>query len=152
MRPRLLITACLAALLFSGCTTVPAAGPAAPVSAPAAPATIKGSEESSALFDNFTAFIAAVDGQPVAAGRAGWDTPLEVKPGRHVLTGAFKRGVFSATAQLELLAVAHANYQLKYTTDAQLFGKNSFCDFWIADLATGQPVTAVTKAAVVKGN
>jgi hypothetical protein len=155
MRPRLLPFACLAVLIMSGCTTAPqgttAVPPAMPVAEPVAPATIRGAEESSALLDNFTAFISAVDGQAVAAGRAGWDTPIELKAGRHALTVEFRRGVFSATALLEVEAAAKANYQLRYTTDAQLFGKNSFCDFWIVDLATDQPVTGVKKAAVVKG-
>ncbi|MDI1320217.1 MAG: hypothetical protein PSW75_08500 [bacterium] len=144
MHPRLLLAASLLVLLVAGCAT-------APVIEPPGTATIRGSEDSSALFDNFTAFIAAVDGQPVAAGRAGWNTPVELKAGHRILTVEFKRGVFSAKAQLELQAVAHASYQLKYATDAQLFGKNSFCDFWITDLATSQPLTGVVKAPVVKG-
>ena len=144
MRLRQLPAVCLIVLIFSGCTL-------APVGQIAVPATLKGSEESSALLDNFTAFISAVDGQPVAAGRSGWNTPLELKPGHHVLTVEFKRGVFSAKTQLELLATARTSYQLRYATDAQLFGHNSFCDFWITDLATGRPVTGIKKAAVVKG-
>ncbi len=148
MRLRLLSAVCLVALVLSGCTSLPQG---APVTEPAGPATIRGSEESSTLLDNFTAFISAVDGQAVAAGRAGWDTPIELKAGRHVLTVEFKRGVFSAQTQVEVVAVAKANYRLKYTTDARLFGKNSFCDFWIVDLATNRTVTETKKAAVVKG-
>lgn len=146
-------------LVFSGCTTpqttprpVPPTGQIAPVVVkPIGTATIKGSEESSVMLDNFTAFISAVDHHPVAAGRAGWNTPIELKAGRHELTVEFMRGVFSARTQLVVEVVAHANYQLRFTSDAELFGKNSFCDFWIVDLATDKPVTGVMKASVVKG-
>ncbi|MDI1250543.1 MAG: hypothetical protein PSV13_16905 [Lacunisphaera sp.] len=163
MRPRLLLAVSFLAFAFSGCTTtqtsprstpptVPTTGPVAPaVVVPIGTATIKGSEESSVMLDNFTAFISAVDHHPVAAGRDGWNAPLELKAGRHELTVEFKRGVFSARTQLVVEVVAHANYQLRFTSDAELFGKNSFCDFWIVDLATDQPVTGVMKASVVKG-
>jgi len=111
---------------------------------------IKGSEESSLLLDDFTTFVAAIDGVPVVAGRKGWSTPLELKAGRRILAVAFVRGVFSAQADLELEAVADARYELRFTTDAQLFGHNSFCDFWVVDLGTGQTVSPVTKASVKK--
>jgi len=152
MRPRPLPAACLLVLFFAGCTTLPEIRSGAPFEEPAGTAVIKGSEESSALLDNFTAYVSAVDDQVVPAGRQGWNTPLELKAGRRILTVEFRRGVFSAQARLELLAAAHASYQLKYTTDAQLFGRNSFCDFWIVDAATAQTVTAVKRAAVEKAN
>jgi len=164
MRPRLLIVLSLLALVLSGCTTTstntpqtaaptaPATGPVAPVVAePVGIATIKGSEESSALLDNYTAFISAVDAKPVAAGREGWATPIELKAGRHQLTVEFRRGVFSARTLLEVDVKAGANYQLKFTSDTELFGKNSYCDFWVVDLATDKPVTGVMKAPVAKG-
>jgi hypothetical protein len=123
----------------------------APVPEPVRFAHVRGSEESSMLLDNFTAYIAAVDGQPAAAGRKGWATPLEIKAGRRTLTVEFVRGVFSSRAELVLDAAPEANYEVRFTTDAQLFGHNSFCDFWILDLGTGQKATAVTKAPVTKG-
>jgi hypothetical protein len=115
---------------------------------PVAVARIKGFEEKSALLDNFTAFVTAIDGQPIAAGRKGWDAPLEIKAGRRMLGVEFNRGVFVARAMLELEAVAEASYEVRYATDAQLFGHNSYCDFWIVDTGTGKIVTAVRKAPV----
>src|SRR3954468_17339159 len=100
MGPKFFSACCVAALILSGCNT-----PVEPVSATPAPqlapvpvgkAHIKGSEQSSMLLDNFTAFVAAVDGVPVAAGRKGWNTPLEVRAGHHRLTVEFIRGVFTA--------------------------------------------------------
>jgi hypothetical protein len=164
MRPHLLPALSLLALVLSSCTTTApdtsqTAAPTAPAMAPVAPvvaepvgtATIKGSEESSALLDNYTAFISAVDAKPVAAGREGWATPIELKAGRHQLTVEFRRGVFSARTLLEVDVKPDASYELRFTSDAELFGKNSYCDFWIVDLATGKPVTGVMKASVAKG-
>jgi hypothetical protein len=168
-----LASAWVLVFFISGCATVPPATPPAPtpVPVPAPPpvpppapkarptperaagaAKIKGSEESSMLLDDFTSFVSAVDGVPVAAGRKGWSTPLEIKAGRRILTVEFVRGVFSARANLKLEAAAGANYEVRFTTDAQLFGHNSFCDFWVVDLGTGKTVCAVTKAPVRKNN
>lgn len=156
MGPKLLPACCLATLLLAGCNTTPqpvtSSAPATQLAppAPVGHAHIKGSEQSSVLLDNFTAFVAAVDGQPVAAGRKGWNAPVEIRAGHRRLTVEFIRGVFTAQAELGLDAVADAHYQLKYATDAELFGHNSYCDFWIVDVATGRTLGLVTKAPVTK--
>lgn len=157
-------------LLLAGCVTTPdpvkpgapvtvttarATPPSAPVVAPAPvvelkPATITGSEESSTMFDNLTAYVAAVDGKTVAAGRAGWKAPLTLAAGPRVLTVEFARGVFFARAALQLTARPEAVYQLKFTTDAEVFGKNSYCEFWIVDTATGHNVTAPLRMPLTK--
>ena len=103
------------------------------------------------LLDNFTAYIATVDGEPVPAGRKGWATPLEIKAGHRTLAVEFVRGVFTSRAELSLEAAPDASYEVRFTTDAQLFGHNSFCDFWIVDLGTGEKATAVTKSPVTRG-
>lgn len=102
------------------------------------------------MFDNFTAFVVAVDGQPVAAGRQGWNTPLSLPPGSHRLKVAFNRGVFAAEAELALSAYPGATYRLKFATDAELFGKNSYCEFWITDNATGESVTPPRRVALTR--
>ena len=150
-------------LLLAGCASPAGPGNTAPgpVTAPVAPAkaapvveakpaTITGSEESSTMFDNFTAYVSAIDGQPVAAGRAGWKTPLTLKAGPRVLTVSFIRGVFTAHVDVHLNARSEAVYQLKFTTDAQVFGKNSYCEFWIVDTATGEKPLAPTRAPLTK--
>ena len=153
-----------AALLLAGCTTgpqtppKPAADRPAPVPAtPPAPtpapevirtATILGSEESSMLLDNFTAFVAAVDGKVIPAGRKGWETPVVIRAGKRRLAVEFNRGAFVARAELEFTAGAEAAYLLKYDTDAQVYGKHSYCDFWIIEYATGERVTPVRRAAI----
>lgn len=102
------------------------------------------------MFDNFTAFVVTVDGQAVAAGRQGWNTPLSLPPGPHRLRVAFNRGVFAAETELSLSAYPGAAYQLKFTTDAEIFGKNSYCEFWIADTATGESVTPPRRVALTR--
>jgi len=129
--------------------------PAIPVALPAATipvgrATIRGSQETSILFDNFTAFVAAVDGKKISGGREGWNVPVSVETGKRILDVEFNRGVFVARSRLELEAMANASYELHYTTDAEVFGQNSFCDFWLVDAGTGRTVTPVRKAAVEK--
>ena len=155
-----------AALLLAGCANGPQVPPKPPAALPApaptpgpaptavpAPeivrtATILGSEESSMLLDNFTAFVAAVDGKLVPAGRKGWETPLVIRAGARRLTVEFNRGAFVARAELEFTARAEAAYVLKYDCDAQVYGKHTYCDFWISEYATGERVTPVRRAAI----
>lgn len=113
-------------------------------------ATIRGSEELSILFDNFTAFIVKVDHQRIEGGRNGWDTPIKIESGRRILDVEFNRGVFVARATLEFEAKANSEYEVKHATDAELFGHNSYCKFWIVDRRTGENVTAVKKSVVQK--
>jgi hypothetical protein len=171
-RPAAPIVGALAALLLlgAGCTTPtspatePRSGPSAtltgsnePAPAPkpapvvvAKPATITGSEETSTMFDNFTAYVAAIDGRPVEAGRAGWNTPLTLPAGPRRLSVAFMRGVFTAQADITFDARPEAIYQLKFATDAQIFGKSSYCEFWLIDTATGEKVVAPTRVPLTK--
>lgn len=100
------------------------------------------------MFDDFTAFVVAVDDQVVGAGRDAWNTPVALPAGPHRLKVAFNRGVFVAAAELSLAARSGAAYQLKFATDAEVFGKNSYCEFWIVDTATGESVTAPHRVAL----
>lgn len=105
------------------------------------PASIRGSEETSRLLDNYTAYLVAIDGAPVSGGREAWNKPLPLKPGPHRVGLAFARGVFAARAEVEFTATSRAAYQVKFATDAEFLGKNTYCEFWIVDLATGQPAS-----------
>jgi hypothetical protein len=156
----------LAALLLAGCTSAPApAGKLAPAAAPTGPvpagpakvalppASIRGSQESSTLLDNFTAFIIAVDGRAVTVGRKGWNQPVSLTAGQHRLAVEFNRGVFIARTELPLDAKSGAAYELRYASDAQVYGGHSYCEFWVVDLATGEKATAVKRIGLsnVKG-
>lgn len=146
----------LAVLVLAGCTTptTPApqaapgtplpAAPATPVPGPSValpPATLTGYEEKSTMLDNFTVYVAAVDGVPITAGRAGWSTALRIKAGPHRVVLGFSRGVFEARTEVAFTAASATAYQVKFATDAQIFGKNTYCEFWIEDTATGAAVT-----------
>lgn len=153
--------ALLTGLLLAGCTTPTSEPtPASPVTiapaiapGPAAdltPATIKGSEETSTLLDNFTAFITAVDGEKFASGRKGWNQPVRLPPGRHRLAVEFIRGAFFARAELTLEAKPGAAYELRHASDAQVYGEHTYCEFWIVDLATGEKVTPAKRTGLGK--
>ena len=164
-----LLAAPLLGLLLGACTTTnpPPAAPAsatptpmatatpAPVAKPAPvvelpPASITGSEETSTLFDNFTVFVSAIDGVPVTNGRAGWNTSLPLKAGPRRLTLGFNRGVFAAQTEIMFIAASETAYQVKFATDAQLMGKNSYCEFWIVNAATDEAVTARVRAPLTR--
>ena len=129
---------------------VPATPSPAPPAADTAPATIRGSEETSTMLDNFTAFVVEIDGVPVAAGREGWNTALPLRPGVRRLTLGFKRGVFTSQAMLELNVQSRAAYQVQFASDAELFGKNSYCEFWVVNTASGQPATPRVRSGLVR--
>lgn len=158
-------SALLTGLVLAGCTTPASApGPASPVaSAPApvptsapvpaadlSPATIRGSEETSTLLDNFTAFITALDDQPIGSGRKGWNQPIPVVPGKRRLAVEFIRGAFYARTELVLDAKPGAAYELRHASDAQVYGEHTFCEFWIVDLATREKVTPVKRTGLGK--
>ncbi len=160
--------AVLALLLLTACTTTtptpagspagptaPATGsaptpPAAAVVADIRPATIRGSEETSTLLDNFTVFITALDGQPIGSGRKGWNQPITFVPGHRRFAVEFIRGTFTARTELALEAKPGAAYELRHASDAQVYGDHTFCDFWIVDLATGEKVTAPKRTGLGK--
>jgi hypothetical protein len=152
----ILISACCVAMaLFSGCVLAPQIPVELQYSAPPAGvpvATIRGSEERSVLLDDFTAFIVAIDGRVVMAGRKGWDTPIPIEAGYHSLNVKFARGVYYAREDFDLDAVAGANYQLRHTSDVKLFGNHSYVDFWIEDMATSKAVSPVKQASVAGGD
>lgn len=149
---KILIPACFVMMtLFSGCVTkpqIPADLQYSPPPAGVSVATIRGSGKRSTLLDDFTAYIVTIDGKLVMAGRKGWDTPIPITAGRHLLNVKFARGVFYAREEFVLNAVAGANYQLRYVTDVQLGGDNSYVDFWIVDMATSKAVSPLKQVSV----
>jgi hypothetical protein len=140
--------------LLAGCSTVPPPSPArapetaAPAAPPPPPATLVGSQESSALLDNFTAYVIAVDGRAIPGGRKAWDRPFALTPGPHRITVGFIRGVFVARADLNLTAAPATRYELRYASDAQVYGRHSYCDFWIVDAGSGRTVVPATRAVL----
>lgn len=99
-------------LVLGGCASTPQIPPelqyAPPSVASGTLATIQGSQENSTFLDDFTAFVIAVDGKRVMAGRKGWSSALPILPGNRNITVAFQRGVFNAQADLALAAASDA--------------------------------------------
>lgn len=102
------------------------------------------------MLDSFTVFVSGVDGVPVAAGRQGWNKPLPLKAGLRRLAVSFNRGVFSAHSELQLKATSETSYLLKFATDAELFGRNSYCEFWVVDSVTGELATERKRVPLTK--
>ena len=156
MISKVFIPVCFVAMaLFSGCSTAPQIPLELQYTTPPAGipvATIRGSEEKSALLDDFTAYIVTIDGKLVMAGRKGWDTPIPIEAGHRRLEVKFARGAFFSREDFDLDAAAGANYQLKYKTDVTLFGNNSYVDFWIIDMATSKAISPIKQAFVSGGS
>ena len=150
MRLRLLL---VTVVFLGGCATPPSIPPelqyVAPGGQESSLATLIGSHEKSTLIDDFTAYILAVDGKRVMSGRKGWSTALPIQPGLHNITVAFLRAPFNAQVDLQLQAVAGGKYQVQFSTDAQFFGADTYCDFWIIDIATQKPVTGIGRGAII---
>jgi hypothetical protein len=120
-----------------------------PAGAPVA--TILGSEETQPLVDNRTGYVAGIDGKVVMAGREGWRTPLPIPAGSHVLILAYEYGSSSCGAKLALAASPGAKYQVRWDNDVKVFGGMSYCNFWVADLATDKAVTGIAQAGAASG-
>lgn len=142
-------------LLIGGCASSPQIPPelqySPPLAASGTLATIQGSQENSTFLDDFTAYVIAVDGKRVMAGRKGWGSALSILPGNRNITVAFQRGVFNAQADLPLVAESGGQYEVRFTSDAQLYGANTYCDFWVVDKATQKPVTEIRRGVIGGG-
>ena len=111
-------------------------------------ATLVGSNEKSTPIDDFTVYVLAVDGKRVISGLENWDTALPIQPGLRTITVAFMRDPLNAQADLQLQAVAGGKYQIQSSTDAYFFGADTYCDFWIIDIATQKPVTGIKRGTL----
>lgn len=143
-------------LLIAGCATAPPPLPpelqyVAPVDQALSLPTLSGSQVDSTLFDDFTAYVLAVDGKRVMTGRTGWSTALRIRLGWRNITVAFQRGAWSTQADLTLQAVAGAKYQVRFSTDVQVYGANTYCDFWIIDVDSKTPVTGIQRGLIGSG-
>ena len=116
-------------------------------------ASIKGSQTERHILDDFTAYVIAVDGKRVMALRKGWNAELPILPGARTITVAFQRGAFNAQADLSLDAAAGSKYEVQFVSDVGLGfdDANTYCDFWIIDLATQKPVTEVRRGIIGGG-
>lgn len=112
-------------------------------------ATLVGSQEKSPILSDFTTYVLAVDGKRVMSGPQSWSIPLPIQPGLRNITVAFLRASLNTQVDLRLQAVAGGEYQIQFSTDAQFFGANKYCDFWIVDSATQKPMTGIRRGNLI---
>lgn len=138
--------------LIGGCASerqIPAELQYTPPVAKSKVATIQGSQDVILLWNDLTAFVIAVDGKRVMSERKGWDNKLPIAAGTRNITVAFQHGVYNAQADLSLNAISGRQYQVRFKSDAQLFGANDYCDFWIVDVDTQKPVTDIRRGLII---
>lgn len=100
-------------------------------------ATIIGSNIPVKIYDDITAYIFAVDGQKVMAGRAAWNTPLALNAGSHAIQVWCQQGGYKYTNIVQLNAQAGGRYQIDFNYNHD----NRYnCRFWIKNLQTNKPV------------
>lgn len=140
-------------VFLGGCVTPPRPIPpelqyVAPWGQESSLATLVGSREKGRYSDS-TAYVLAVDGKLATLGPRGWSIALPIQPGLRNISVAFQGGGFNTQVDLQLKAVAGGKYQIQFSTDVQLFGGNTYCDFWIIDIATQKPVTGIGCGGIV---
>ena len=115
-----------------------------------APAAIHGTQTRSnwLIFSRSeTAYVSAIDGRPVPHETETWSKDLELRPGRHWISGLSSDGELGAEVVLICDARPAAKYELRSETDSKQEVK-----LWIEDLATGQPATRVATVATKRTN
>jgi hypothetical protein len=147
----------LALLVLAGCSTTPdntAGDIYHPPAAGTPMAQIKGTMiTEGGLFGNtYTSHVFMVDLLSVQNPDLNGEQPVAVSPGRHDIGAEFRYSNFKSRAYLPLDAKAGATYQvmIKPGRDDTPEG-HQFNDFWIVDLATGQPVTKTYRRDVTGG-
>ena len=115
-------------------------------------ATIKGTEKPSTFFDNFTAFLLAIDGKRVMAGRKGWNVPLVIAAGHHTITTEFNRSVYVARTEIDFDAAKGTAYEVRFEGDVALYAGHTYVDFWIVNIASGKPVSAIKRGSMSGGS
>ncbi len=135
-------------ILLSGCAASPRPIPSElqyipPTGQENSLATLIGFKDKNMLHDELIVYVLSVDGKRVMSGVQGWNTRLPIEPGLRNVTVAFHSGTFNTQTDLQLQAVAGGNYQIQFSTDVQFAGANTYCDFWIIDIATQKPDTGI---------
>jgi hypothetical protein len=154
---RFLFAAIAVAALLGGCATsyepVPGRDYFPPAPGPAPLASIAGSQvkDGSAFSDAHTGFVSMIDGLFVVGARDRWNQPVSLTPGNHDITAEYRFSNFLARASLKLAARAGTAYRLVIGHGTEPANGRAYCEFWIADTATGNPVTPVQRRPVSGG-
>ena len=111
-------------------------------------ATIRGSQNERAFFDDMTAYVYSIDGKIVDSYRAGWNSDLALHPGKRRVYIVFQTGDYGAGTFLEFEAVLGIKYEIKFRTKMNAFVDSTPVEFFIVDQSTQLPVTSVVQAHI----
>lgn len=94
-----------------------------------------------------TVYVSAVDQLPVPAGKAGWNTALNLTPGPHTLTVAYDHLSRQAFANFPINVAPGSRYVVKFATDAiyTYASLEKHVDLWLVDAVTQKNATAVAR-------
>lgn len=109
-------------------------------------ATIIGSNIPVKIYDDITAYVFAVDGQKVMAGRQSWNTPVTLASGQHAIQVLCQQGSYKYTNIVQLDAQAGAHYQVDFNFNHD---DRYNCRFWIKDGQTTKSVTLLTEGVAL---
>lgn len=151
----ILLIAGLAAVLCS-CSTayVPVAGQdyIAPEGGADSLAAIKGSQlNEGGFFGMHTGFVQMIDGLFVHAAADYWAQPLSLTPGEHNIIVGYAYSNFLSRTSFRFTAQAGVTYQIAIKNGKDAASDRLYCDFWLADTATGSPVSPVKHCLVSGG-
>lgn len=135
--------------IVSGCATHQPAKPIIayqPILGSEQAATIIGSNIPVKIYDDITAYVFAVDGQKVMAGRQSWNTPVTLAAGQHAIQVLCQQGSYKYTNIVQLDAQAGKRYQVDFNYS---YNDRYNCRFWIKNVQTTKPVTLLTEGVAL---
>lgn len=117
-------------------------------------ASIVGSRTQGSLGrDDWTAFVAAVDGKCVMARRKGWGEALPLAAGQRRLVVEFNHGVFVANTVFDLNVSSGDRYELRFKAGTMLYPLSMLgaaaghVDFSVVDRTSGRVVASIDRVA-----
>lgn len=110
-------------------------------------ATLQGSlTKSQQAFDETSmACVVLIDSMFLSDPKESCSQPIALAPGLHIVTAEYTHGRYSSRTNLRLEAKAGAAYQVMIREWSDDPDAPRYCDFWIVDQATFQPVTPISQ-------
>ena len=96
--------------------------------------------------DDHTACIMSIDGRTIKDERKRWNEDIPLEPGNRKIEVLYYHAAFITGVTFFLDVAPRKRYELRFAEE-----KNKGIDFWIVDLATGSPVTDVSRGLLING-
>lgn len=106
-------------------------------------AFITGTQSDRIIVGEAVAYVRAVDKRNIVDPRINWDKPLPLEPGQRTITVVIAQKGFHFVHHQPLTVEAGKQYEVRFKARTSAITGRGSCDLWIADKATGQPVTEV---------